>query len=141
MAPEQINGEPVGLAGDVWALGVILYEMLAGRAPFGGDRISAVLEQITTADPPPLPGLSPPVQAVLRRALAKDPVRRYPSAGALAAAFRAALNPAAAPSPTTPDTPFSLNAPVRRGPSRALWRVLFALAVLLLLGLIVLLFR
>ena len=141
MAPEQINGEPVGLAGDVWALGIILYEMLAGRAPFGGDRISAVLEQITTADPPPLPGLSPPVQAVLRRVLAKDPTRRYPSAGALAAAFRAALNPAAAPSPTTPDTPFSLNEPVRRGPSRALWRVLFALAVLLLLGLIVLLFR
>ena len=109
MAPEQINGAPVGPAGDIWALGVLLYEMLAGRAPFGGDRISAVLEQITTADPPPVPNMPPPIQVVLRRALAKDPLGRYPSAGALASAFREALGadtmPAAAGSaPQEPPT-------------------------------------
>ena len=82
---------------------------LPGRAPFGGDRISAVLEQITTADPPPVPNMPPPIQVVLRRALAKDPLGRYPSAGALASAFREALGadtmPAAAGSaPQEPPT-------------------------------------
>jgi len=91
MAPEQINGDLLGPAGDTWALGVILHEMLSGQVPFGGDRISAVLEQITTADPPLLPGLSPAAQAVLRRALEKDPAQRYPSAGALAEAFQEAV--------------------------------------------------
>ena len=143
MAPEQINGDPHGPAGDVWALGVILYEMLAGRTPFGGDRIAAVLEQVTTADPPPIPGLPPPIQAVLRRALAKDPIGRYPSAGALAAAFRAALSaPAAALD--APDAPvsFPLAAPaVRQRLSPPLGRVLLALAAVLLLVLLVLALR
>ncbi len=119
MAPEQINGDPAGLAGDVWSLGVILYEMLAGRTPFGGDRIAVVLAQITSADPPPLPGLPAPAQAVLRRALAKDPASRYPTARALAAAFRAALSGETAPAAPPP---------ARLKKSMPLRRVLMALA-------------
>ena len=142
MAPEQINGAPFGPAGDVWSLGVILYEMLAGRPPFGGDRIAAVLEQVTTADPPPLPGLPPPVQAVLRRALEKDPAKRYPSAGALAAAFRAALSvPTAAPTSSPVAATSALHTSARPKLSPSLRRILTALAVLLLLALLVLAFR
>ena len=140
MAPEQINGDPLGPAGDIWALGVILYEMLAGRTPFGGDRIATVLEQITTLDPPPVPNMPPPIQAVLRRALAKEPAQRYPSARALAAAFRAALT---APVPTPPSFPSAAVAvpPWRPKLSLPLRRVLMAVAVLLALGLVILAFR
>ncbi len=139
MAPEQINGEEVGPAGDVWALGVVLYEMLAGRPPFGGSRIAAVLEQITTADPPPLRALPSAVQAVLGRALAKDPARRYPSAGALAEHFRAALGDSPGPPPDMPAAPPARVTP--RDRSFPLRRVLIALAVLALLALLVLAFR
>jgi len=91
MAPEQIEDAPLGPSCDVWALGVLLYEMLAGHPPFSGDRIAAVLRQITTAVPPPLSQQPPAVQAVVRRALAKNPAQRYASAGALARAYRDAL--------------------------------------------------
>lgn len=145
MAPEQINDDAPGPAGDVWALGVILYEMLAGRPPFRGDRIAAVLEQITTADAPPLLTMPPRVQAVLRRALEKDPSCRYPSAGALAAAFRAALSvPAAAPVRFPADAPAwspVTVTPTQRGFSVPWRRALLALAVLLLLGMLALAFR
>ncbi len=137
MAPEQINGDPLGPAGDVWALGVILYEMLAGRMPFGGDRIATVLEQITTADPPLLPDLPLPAQTVLRRALAKDPSKRYPSAGALAAAFRAALSASAAAPVSFPRSV----TPARQKLSMPLRRVLLALAVVVALGLLALAYR
>jgi len=138
LAPEYINGASPGPAGDVWSLGVILYEMLAGQSPFGGDRISDVLHQITAADPPSVPRMPPAVQVVLSRALAKDPIQRYPSAGALAAAFRDALRVPASPFPSEP---FPVAAPARRGLSAPLRRVLLALVFLLLLALLVLALR
>lgn len=137
MAPEQINDDVVGPTVDIWALGVILYEMLAGRPPFSGDRIATVLEQITTADPRPLPAISSPVQMVLRRALAKDPMLRYPSAGALAMDFRAALLvPPAAPAPF-----LGAVTPTPIGGLVSLRRTLIALAILILLGGLVFAFR
>jgi serine/threonine-protein kinase len=90
MAPEQAAGHTwkVTPATDVWALGVILYELIAGQRPFAGQDTEEVLQQILTAEPTPLrqvrPDLDPALEAVLCRCLQRDPALRYPSAGPLA---------------------------------------------------------
>jgi non-specific serine/threonine protein kinase len=84
MAPEQLRAEPVDRRADVWALGALLYEMLAGRPAFDGDDLEAVRGLVLAGEPPPLrdvrPDLPPGVLAAVRRALAKDPTARPPSA-------------------------------------------------------------
>jgi len=90
MAPEQVLGQKGTVSSDVWALGVLLYEMLSGRPPFSGDTIPSVLYQVTHTAPAPVSGLPGPLNKVLRRALAKDPQRRYPDAASLALALREA---------------------------------------------------
>ena len=84
MAPEQVRGELGGPESDIWALGVLLYEMLAGHPPFQAASIPSVLFKVIHETPPPVPHVGTAVQQVLRRALEKDPQRRYPSARALA---------------------------------------------------------
>jgi serine/threonine-protein kinase len=91
LAPEQLRGESLGPRTDVYALAVILYELLVGTPP-GGDRDPlAAAARRATEEPPHLrrerPDVSPPLERVIREALAPDPADRFPSAEA----FRAAL--------------------------------------------------
>ena len=84
MSPEQARGEPVRQSSDIWSLGTVLYEMLAGRAPFSGSSATEVRNAILTLEPPPLPcadaGIPLELQQIVTRALCKDPNERYASA-------------------------------------------------------------
>jgi serine/threonine-protein kinase len=78
MAPEALRGEQCDHRADVWALGVVLYEMLAGQPPFRGGTPFEVSAAILHKTPPPLPVLVPPsVVAVIEQCLAKDPAQRF----------------------------------------------------------------
>ncbi|MFB9894215.1 serine/threonine protein kinase [Planobispora takensis] len=91
-APEQAEGAPVTPLVDIYALGVVAYECLAGQRPFDGDSpVTIALKHIREA-PPPLPAAIPPaVRALVERALSKDPARRFPSAAAMSTAARQAV--------------------------------------------------
>ena len=96
IAPEQVRSEasPADPRRDVYALGVVLYELLSGRRPFQGSVVE-ILRQVTTTDPPPPRSINRSIprelEVICLRALERDPDQRYPSAGALAEALRALL--------------------------------------------------
>ncbi len=93
MSPEQARGMSIDKRTDIYALGVMLYEMLSGRLPFEGETQASILLKHITEIPQPLPFAEsrPAVQAVIDRALAKDPALRYQTAGALSTALNVAL--------------------------------------------------
>src|SRR3989449_1435620 len=92
MAPEQIEGQPVDERCDIFALGAILYEMLAGRPAFAGDTVSSTMASILIGQPAPLrtllPDVSPALANVVTKCLAKRPAERWSSAADVAAALR-----------------------------------------------------
>lgn len=106
MAPEYLDTGKATPSSDLFAVGVMLYEVLTGgRKPFIGETTTGILNAILRNPAPPLSpeetrGISPAILEVTRRALSKDPADRYPSAEALAAAIREAIQ-----APTLPPQP------------------------------------
>ena len=81
MAPEQIQGRDPTFHSDMYSLGVVLYELLAGQRPFHAEKLEALIEQILQGEPAPpsalRAGLPPEVDAVVLRAMRRDPAQRY----------------------------------------------------------------
>ena len=105
MAPEQFLGLPVGIPADLYAVGVIAYDLLTGTKPFVGSTASVMQQALNQrpADPSSLnPALSPQVDQVLQRALSKKPEDRYQSAREFAEAFRLAVEASLAQETPTP---------------------------------------
>jgi serine/threonine-protein kinase len=100
MAPEQWSDEPPDARADVYSLGVMLYQMLAGEVPFKANAIPAIMKKHLIEEPPPFSSrgieVPPQIEAVVRHALEKDPEHRTPSADEFLEEFRQAMEAASA---------------------------------------------
>jgi serine/threonine protein kinase len=127
MAPEQIQGKRGDARTDVYAMGIMLYEMLTGHVPWEGDNPLAVMQQHLTAPVPDLrssnPDVPPPLEAIVRKSLRKDPDERYQDAGELLQDLRHWQDL------DLSQYVFAPEAPVKRESERRLWFVIVGLSV------------
>jgi hypothetical protein len=141
MSPEQARGEVLDGRSDLFSLGCILYEMVAGRKAFAGDSLTAVLLKIATEEPPPLRDMEPTapdaIVRIVARVLAKSPEARYQSGRDLADDLRALVHPGSMPAPRpahSAPTVVSLTLPARAAPRRDRIRLGLAAGLLVLLA-------
>ncbi|HKJ67512.1 MAG TPA: serine/threonine-protein kinase, partial [bacterium] len=137
MSPEQIQGKPVDQRTDLWSLGVISYEMLAGWPPYQGEYEQALMYAILTESPDPIREMntevSPLLVDIIRKCLAKNPEERYTSVTALLKDLQRE-----APGTESTSTPITSQSPVRRTVRRHTRTVLLSgvLAVILVLAML-----
>ena len=128
MSPEQLRGERGTASSDIYAAGMMLYEMLCGRTPFEGENVFAIMNQHVSHDPPSIlqyrPDLSPALATVVMHAIRRDPEKRYHSVRDLLADLDHLE--AVRPEPYQPDEP-SLN----RSGRTAITATLIIIAILL----------
>jgi serine/threonine protein kinase len=109
ISPEQAQGQPANERSDIYALGVMLYEICTGTRPFQGDSPAIIRkEQVNTLPPPPAqvnPHISPALSAIIMRSLAKDPAERFPNAASMATAHSEAFGDSAPESLSQPVSP------------------------------------
>jgi serine/threonine protein kinase len=127
MSPEQVQGGAIDERSDLFSVGVILYEMLAGYKPFQGDSVITITYNIVHTEPPSPPSIPAPLEWVIRKALRKNPAERFASALEMKQALENALAqlhappviatpmgaplPYGAPAPTGGYPPYSAPAP------------------------------
>jgi serine/threonine-protein kinase len=152
-SPEQAAGEEVGPASDIYALGIVVYEMLTGRRPFDGDSAAGVALKRLNEPPPPMSTsirpIPPPLETVVMKALARDPAQRFPDAATFALALRnwrrgedtaAVAAPVAAaavvPPPLPPEPPVAATPATTPPPKkdRPWWIWLLAILAVIMLG-------
>ena len=130
MAPEQVRGRPVDARTDLFAFGVVLYEMLAGKRAFAGDTAADTQSAILSKDPDPLPPVTPQsLDRVVRRCLEKRPEDRYHTAHELILALEMASSGPLAP------VSAAVSAPTRRAWTLRQWAMLGGAVALLLAAL------
>ena len=132
MSPEQAAGEKdIDGRSDLYALGCVLYEMLAGQPPFTGPTVESVVHQHLMAAPPPItqyrPAVPPEVAAAIQRALAKTPADRFNPVAQFSDALRMAPRGSGGASPSTPAAPVTAAA----GPGARRWLPIAAALVVI----------
>jgi len=93
MSPEQASGRALDPRSDLFSLGAVLYEMLAGRRPFGGGGRGDVLAAVLRDTPPPIPGVAPEVARLVERCLQKNAAERFQTATEMKSAIEACIAP------------------------------------------------
>lgn len=139
-SPEQARGETATFASDLYSVGCVLYEMLTGRVPFEGETQVSVAMQHVQATAQPVrelaPEVSPSIEAVIKKAMEKDPEGRYSSALLMAQALHDALSPESAGSTVTVYEEEKKDRPRirRRKPQSLRTKLLIALLAIVLLS-------
>jgi serine/threonine protein kinase len=115
MSPEQVQGGAIDERSDLFSVGIILYEMLAGYKPFQGDSVITITYNIVHTEPPSPPNIPAPLEWVIRRALRKSPAERFSSALEMKQALENALTQVKAPpviaTPMGPASPYGAPQP------------------------------
>jgi serine/threonine-protein kinase len=139
MSPEQVDGRALDARSDIYSLGVVLYQMLTGYVPFGGESPSAVMiAHLTKAPMPPSQFsvfVTPGIESVVMRALAKNPNDRFASVREMAQAFSQAVS-SGRPVPVRPVAP-TMAVPAHP-PSFSVWPIVAGVAVVALIALVAL---